>query len=272
MRSLLRFIINNQYVLLFLLLEIIAGILVVRNNKYPQTRYINWAQTINGYFSEKKDNLVQYFSLKEVNIKLASENTRLLNEFERFKKDPTYKPFSPIDSSKRKFEYILAKVVNNSINKQYNYITINKGSKDGIEPDMAVIAPDGIVGVVESVSENFSIVMSLLNRNIKISAKFKKNNFFGPFEWGGFSYRKGYITDIPLHVQIQKGDTVVTSGFSALFPDGLQVGYVSSYGVSGGNFYKVEIDLSCDFKNLSYVNVIKNYKKDEQVILESSYK
>lgn len=273
MRNLLRFIINNQFIILFLLVEIVCFSLVVRYNNYQQARYINFSQSIYGYFAQKKDNLVQYLSLKEVNQQLAAENAFLKNQLESYKSEKKLPVVSVSDTThKQQYSYIIAKIVNNSVNKQYNYITINKGSADGIEPEMAVIASDGIVGVVKSVSEHYSLIISLLNRDIKISSKLKKDNNFGSFVWSGENYRSGNLNDIPLHVKVQKGDSIVTTGYSAIFPEGIPVGIVTDVAIKGGDFFDIEAKIATDFKKLNYVYVIFNLKKQEQVSLEATVK
>ncbi|NJK85384.1 MAG: rod shape-determining protein MreC [Bacteroidales bacterium] len=148
----------------------------------------------------------------------------------------------------KKYVFIHARVINNSTDKQYNYITLNRGNKDGIEKEMAVVCSDGIVGVVKEVSENFSSVISLLNLNIKINAKIKKSGYFGPLQWTGTGYRKAVLSDIPHHVKITLGDTIVTSGFSAMIPEGYMIGVISDFKLKGGNYYEIEVDLSTDFK------------------------
>jgi len=276
MRNLLRFIINYQFTLLFLIIEIISITLVVRSNKYQQARYINFSQNINGYFSRKIGNFVQYFSLKEINSQLFNENEELKNELENYKQLSNSKTNSKIQFKdtlyKQQYTYIIAKVINNSINKQYNFITLDRGSNDGIQPEMAVISPTGIVGKVESVSAHYSLVMSVLNRNLKISAKIKKNNYFGSFEWSGINYRTGSLDEIPLHVKFAIGDTIITSGFSAIFPPGILVGYIKDFSVHGGSFYRIDVRIANDFKNLYYVYIVTNHQKDEQQLLENLYK
>ncbi len=276
MRNLLRFIINNQFTLLFLLIEIFALSLVIRSNKYQQARYINFSQTVNGYISKKIENFVQYFSLSELNSQLLSENVKLKNEMEFLKQTGYLKNKQKLivkdTLTKQQYTYIIAKVVNNSINKQYNFITLDKGSTDDIQPEMAVISPGGIIGTVESVSDHYSLVMSALNRNFKVSAKIKKNNYFGSFEWSGINFRTGNLNEIPLHVKIAVGDTIVTSGFSAIFPEGVLIGYITDFSVKGGSFYNIDIRISTDFKNLYYVYIVTNHQKKEQQILENLYK
>jgi rod shape-determining protein MreC len=273
MRNLLRFIVNNQFVLLFLIFEIFSMFLVIKNNNYQSGQYLNLAQNVNGYFSKKKNDLIQYLSLSEINNQLATENANLKNEIERLARETkTQVNFVKDTVHKQSYSYITAKVVNNSINKQYNYITLNKGSLDSVKPEMAVISPNGVVGIVESVTDHYALVISLLNRNLKVSAKIKKNNYFGSFEWSGITYRKGYLNDIPQHVQFIAGDTVVTSGFSETFPEGILLGCISDFKLKGGTFFDIDLILTTDFKSLANVYIITNYRKEEQLQLESKAK
>jgi rod shape-determining protein MreC len=276
MRNLLRFIINYQFALLFLIIEIISISLVVRGNKYQQARYINFSQNINGYFSKKINNFLQYFSLTEINTQLFYENGNLKNELENLKESGSLNIIKKLQLNdtlnKQQYTYVIAKVINNSVNKQYNFITLDKGSLDGLKPDMAVISQSGAIGKVESVSEHYALVMSVLNRNLKISAKIKKNNYFGSFEWSGISYRTGSLNEIPLHVKLSKGDTIITTGFSSIFPAGILVGYISDFSILDGSFYKINVRIANDFKNLYYVYVLTNHQKEEQQLLENLYK
>jgi rod shape-determining protein MreC len=168
----------------------------------------------------------------------------------------------------QKYYYTSAKVINNSVNTQHNFITINKGSENGIKPEMAVVSKDGVVGIVIAVTNNFSTVISLINKDLKISARHKISSYFGSAYWNGQNYNKAILSDIPLHAQISIGDTIVTSGYSSIFPGDVTIGYVSDYTKKGGSFYKIDIDLSVDFKKLSRVYVIDNRMKEEKNTLE----
>jgi rod shape-determining protein MreC len=170
---------------------------------------------------------------------------------------------------RQQYTFLEAEVVNNSTNKQNNYITINKGRKQGIKEEMGVISPLGVVGVVKSVSANFSTVISVLNQNQnQISVKFQKNDYFGNLVWEGKNHRYATMKEILHHVPVAVGDTIVTSGLSAIFPKGIMVGTVEDFEVKGGNFYEIKVKLANDFKQLTVVYVIKNYFKEEQLNLE----
>jgi rod shape-determining protein MreC len=273
MRNLLRFLVTYHFIITFVILESFAVYFIVKNNNYQQARYVNFTQNISGYLSNKAEQLDQYLSLKQVNTQLVIENTALKNDIEKYKREIVAKAIVKKDTSHRQAYYFIeAKVVNNSVNKQYNYITLNRGREDGIKPEMGVIADNGVVGVVQSVTEHYSLVISVLNRQLKVSAKLKNTNFFGSFEWSGLHYQKGYLNDIPLHVKIATGDTIVTSGFSTIFPEGIPVGYVTEVEDNGGNFFNIELKIATDFKSLSYVYVVNSLNKDEQESLEKLIK
>jgi rod shape-determining protein MreC len=269
MRNLLQFLIKYQFLLLFLLLESISISLVVRYNHYHQISYLNFAQQWHARLSLKKERIRQYMKLKEVNERLVAENESLRNSLEYYKKlNAACVSKTGADSSD--IHFLVARVINSSVHLPYNYLTIDKGEEAGVKPNMAVVCDQGIVGVVVATSKHFAVVMPVLNRKFRVSAKFKKNNYYGSFEWSGTNYRTGVLNDIPLHVPIARGDTIVTSGYSNLFPEGLMIGIVEDYTVSMGTFYSINVRLSTDFKNLYYVYLISDNKLSERVTLENS--
>jgi rod shape-determining protein MreC len=164
-------------------------------------------------------------------------------------------------------------VVNNSVTKLNNYITIDKGSDAGIEPDMGVIGSNGVVGIVTSVSEHYATIRSALNSNTKISCMFKKNNAFGSLEWNGDSPKFSSLKYVNKHVEISSNDEIVTSNYSKLFPQGIPVGRVFSHSLDAGdNFHYIKVELNTDFSTLKNVYVVKNILKNEQQNLESTLK
>lgn len=271
MRNLIQFILKYYFFILFVLLEVSAVSLVVQHNKYHKAYFMNFKHAFEGNLSERFLNLKDYLNLRKENKRLVEENNKLYNRLTRYKSLSSENPNITEDSLyMQQYTYIPAKVINNSINKQYNYITLNKGSKQGIKEEMAVVSADGVVGVVKKVSDNFSSVISVLNRQFYINAKIKENGYFGPLSWNGKNYRQVILSQIPHHVKVEIGDTIVTSGYSAIYPEGILIGVVSNYEMKGGNFYEITVDLSTDFKNLSQVQVINNFKKEEQKTLENS--
>ena len=269
MRDLLRFIIRYHFILVFILLESLGLVLLVQNNTYQKAQFVNLTHSLSGNIAKKYSHFRDYLSLHKENRQLVEENHRLYNMVKSLVTiNYGEQSYSKDTLSRRKYVFIGAKVINNSTNKQFNYITIDKGSKEGIEPDMAVVCNDGIVGVVKEVSDNFSSIISFLNRNLKLSAKLKKSGHFGSLEWTGIGHEKAFLKDIPHNIDVRVGDTIVTSGYSAMFPEGYMVGVVSDFELKGGNYYDIRIKLSTDFKNLRNVQVIKNLYRTEQKMLE----
>ncbi|MEG1380033.1 MAG: rod shape-determining protein MreC, partial [Bacteroidales bacterium] len=168
-----------------------------------------------------------------------------------------------------KYDFIMAQVINNSISQMENYITLNKGSKDGVTPQMGVVDQNGIIGIVSLVSDHYSVVISLLNTKLRLSAKVKGSDYFGSLVWDGESGQYAVLEELPRHVEFKEGDTIVTSGYSAAFPEGLPVGVIAGYSRQhNDNFYALKIKLAADFYRLNDVRVIINNQQKEQLELE----
>ncbi len=270
MRSLIRFILTYHFILLFLILETLSLTLLFQYNLFQKAKFINSSQRITGFVYAKIDLLNEYLSLHQTNRQLAVENEKLNNMLQRAYRSDEIFFYGEYDSIyQQHYFYTSARIINNSVNKQHNYLTLNKGSEAGIRPEMAVVAADGIVGVVNGVSKRFSTVISLLNTDLSVSAKIKKNNAFGSLSWDGVNYREAMLSEIPHHINIAKGDTVITSGFSTIYPEGILIGTIKDFEVKGANFYIITVQLSTDFKSLTYVSVVSNLRKEEQKELES---
>ena len=268
MRNLLRFIIRYHFFFLFLLLETVSVILIVQYNNYQRAQSFNFSKSIQGSYYETFGGIREYLSLRQTNRDLYMENTLLRNRMDRLVRNRETNYNGGYDSiPQRQFSYIPARVINNSVNKQFNFITLNKGSHHGIEPEMAVIAPNGVVGVVYTASGNYSTVIPMINRSFGLSAKILKNGYFGSLSWAGSGYQEAILEEIPFHVEIQPGDTIVTSGYSAIFPEGITVGIIAEF-EARANFYTISVDIAVDYKNLQYVNVIRNLLQDERRELE----
>ncbi len=265
----MRFLLKHHMLLLFLFLESIALVLLVRFNSFQSARVFQLRHSIVGSISNRYSNFSKYLSLEEQNRTLVKENARLYNQTKSSRYSLNNESF--IDSSSMQhYRYIPAKVVNNSVNKQYNYITLNKGRVHGIDSDMGVIGPDGIVGVVKAASSHFSTVIPILNREFSPSGRIKSSGFYGPVEWPGKNYREVHLIDIPLHATIQIGDTVVTSGITKAFPIGIMIGTITDYEIKKGVDYEIIVSLSTDFKKITDVMVIENLLLEEQKALEDS--
>lgn len=268
MGKLFRFILKHHFFILFVLLEFLSLTLIVNNNSFQRSSVSRMMRSIEGRVYSGVDNFRHYMSLKETNRQLIEENLKLRNLL-RDAYNTSLIEFIQVDTSYfPQFRFFKARIINNSINKQHNYLTLNKGTMHGVKQDMGVISANGVVGIVDQVSNHFSSVISLLNTNFYVNSKIKKNDYFGPLTWNGRNYRTAILKEIPYHVKIEVGDTIITSGYSTVFPEGITIGTISDFDVKGGNFYEIEVTLSNDFKHLSNVYLVQNNLKEEQLKLE----
>ncbi len=269
MRTLLRFIQKYSNLMLFLLLETIAVTFMVRYSQFQRSRLVGFNRQLSGFLYSRVDGAREYLSLREVNEQLALENLALRNRIDQLSTlvDSTT-VISEFDPPFRYF-YMPARVVHNSVYRQYNYITLDRGRKDGVFRDMGVISDRGLVGIVLESSDNFATVIPIINRDFRQSVKIKSNNYAGILQWEGNSPLYAMLAEIPYHVMIQEGDTIITSGFSSIFPEGILVGEIESFSLEQGNFYDIRVRLSNDFQSLYQVNIIRNYRQEEQLNLEN---
>jgi rod shape-determining protein MreC len=272
MRNLILFLTRNYYFILFLFLESLSVFLVIQNNHFQRAHFLNSSNAVSGNIYEIYSGVTEYFGLKETNKKLADENALLRNQLRQSYSYQSNSRATVKDSiHKQQYVYLTAKVVNNSTNRRTNYLTLNAGSNQGVKTEMAVISTDGIVGIVRDVSGNFCSVMSVLHENTRIPVNIKRFGENSILTWNGSDEWHARMERIPSHLELAKGDTVVTSSYSSIFPEGVLVGTIESFEkIAGNTFYNVTIKLSTDFNRLSYVNVVSNLMKDEQVKLEKA--
>lgn len=272
MRSLFRFLLRNYFVMMFLALEVVSFSLMVSYNNYQRVTFINSSNDVVGTIYERFSHFDDYFSLSRTNARLAAENAALRKQLQmRIALQEKYPVNRPDTVDAPAYYFTSAKVISNSVNKQFNYITLNKGSRQGIKPDMGIISADGVVGVITNVSPNYSTGLSLLNKRLSIPAKITKNNYFGALVWDGEHSNTADLKEIPFHIMVNIGDTVVTSGYSSIFPEGLMIGTITKWEQDPGtNFYNIKVELSTNFRTLKYVEVVKNTKQAELKKLESN--
>ncbi len=278
MRNIFLFIRRYFNFLFFLVLEIIALFFLFRYNRFHEAAFMGIANEVTGRVSERYTNVEYYFHLKKENESLAKMNVDLLNRL------PSN--FNPPDTAMRivtdtvaydtlgKFRKYLwreAKVVSNSLTLQNNYITIRRGENQGVKKDMGVISANGIVGTVVNTSENFAVIMSMLHRQSSVSAKLKKTGEIGKVTWDGTSTVTLTMTNVPKSAKVVKGDTIVTSGYSLRFPEGIMVGTVTEIlSDKASNFYTMKLRPATNFFNVSNVFVVENLQKEEQRKLEEA--
>lgn len=254
---------------MFLLYFLLSSILLFNNNPYQQSIYLTSANSVVSSVYSVINNVTSYFYLRDINDDLQLKNAALEMEVLSLREQLTDYKQQLSDTSKynnknQRYDYIIARVISNTITFQQNYITINKGENDGIDSEMGVVDQNGVVGIVNVVGEKSARIISLLNPNLRLSCKVKGSNYFGSLVWNGKSPYYAILEEMPRHVKFEKGDTIVTSGYSAVFPEGIIVGFVDEQLSSGAdNFFSLKIKLSTDFTQLSNVRVIKNKMKKE---------
>lgn len=272
MQNLLLLFIRFGGFIVFVLLELVCLFLIVNFNKKHSQIWVHSGNRVAGTSMDIFDGFLSYLDLDDVNDELARENASLYAQL----KDAKYNNQISIDSTKvgtdsleQQYSFIAAKVINNSINRNNNSLTLNRGSEHKIGRHMGVIGQNGIVGVVRDVSKHYSRVASLLHSQTRISAAVKRNNYFGSLIWNGQDPRFMNLVDVPKHADLRIGDTIVTSGFSVMFPKGIMIGTIDDYELeSGSNYYDIVIELSGNLSNADYVYVVNNLFRKEQEKLE----
>ena len=254
MNDLINFIVKYSRWFVFIFYLIISCILLFNKNPYQHHVYMTSAGAFASSVYKCANNVTSYFHLHDINEDLQSQCANLELEVLALRNQiKSYQEKYNIDSTSvpkeiRQFDFILAHVINNSINKPYNYITINKGSKDGIKPEMGVVDQNGVVGIVNVVGENSSRIISLLNPNLRLSCKIKGNENFGSLVWDGNDPTIALLEELPRHTVFKKGDTIVTSGFSSVFPEGIPIGtIISDEKGQNENFFTLKVKLYTDF-------------------------
>ena len=272
MRNLFLLIIRYSGFLSFLGFELLCFFLIINFNSNQHKIWIHSSNYFSGLLYEKVDAVTRYWNLSVVADSLSSENARLRAELRDARFQEEVLQGTVIDENwKQHYSFTSAEVVNNSINRFNNYLTLNRGARHGIKPRMGVINEDGIVGIVTRVDNYYSAVMSLLNKETRIAASIKRNNFFGSVVWQNSNPTIAQLTDIPKHASIAIGDTIQTSGFSSIFPGGIPIGSVLDVNLpAGSNFYNVDIKLFNDLSKAKYVYVINNLLRLEQKSVEET--
>lgn len=277
MNNLLNFFIKNSSWFFFAFYVILSLVLLFRSNPFQQSVYLTSANSTVATISKAVNGASDYFHLKEINEDLHMRNAEQKEEILALQKQLTEmelkygeKPGKAV-SGNGDYTFISAHVISNSVANPSNYITIDRGSADGIEPYMGVIDMNGVVGIVDAVNTHSARVMSMLHPDTKITCEIKGNGNFGLLVWDGKSTDHAILKDLPKVDNYSIGDTVVTSSSSLSFPQGFMVGVVErvSPTTKSDNFMTLIVKLSCHITRLSNVHVIKNNRKDELKQLES---
>ena len=274
MRNLLDFLARHNHWFLFVLLEVVSFVLLFKYNSYQGSVWFSSANAVAGKVYDASSAVDQYFSLVEVNRKLTERNVYLERELARLTdtatvaaKDSTYMQRMQAGVL-RKYKSVPARVVSNSLDKLNNFITIDKGTADGVGKDMGVACGLGVVGIVYLTAEHYSVVIPVLNSKSNISCSIRGRGYFGYLHWYGDRPDEAYLDDVPRHARFRIGDIVVTSGYSSVFPPGMLVGKIMRvYNSANGMSYRLRVKLSTDFGNLRDVCVINDSEMMEQMKL-----
>lgn len=276
MNNLLKFFLRHSSWFVFIFYVVISCVLLFQTNPYQQSVYLTSANAVSSAVYNGISSISSYFNLKDINEDLQSRNALLEMEVVDLRNQVNnYRMQIPDTSSiqpaLRPYSFVVAHVISNSISQTYNYITINRGSAEGIEPEMGVVDQNGVVGMVNVVGKHSARVISLLNPHMRLSCKVKNSDFFGSMVWDGKDPEYAILQQLPKHARFVKGDTIITSGYSAVFPEGIIVGtIVSSVKELSDNFLSLKIKLSTNFTQLSTVRAIKNQNKAEFDAIKAS--
>ena len=276
MQTLLKFILRYGNFLLFILLEVAAFLLVVWSNAYPRSSALSTANRLVAWQYEMVAEVTGYFGLKGVNERLAAENAALRSRIEnngqweesvadstKILSTNSKSPFKG-DLEGPRIIYREGKVVQMTLNGMRNYLTINRGEEDGVYEGMGVRNEEGTVGIVATVGKHYSVVLPLINIETRLSCRFLKNDYIGTLQWDGRDTRFADLADVATHLEVNIGDTIVTSGLSTSFPAGVPVGVVEECRLEeGASYYTVRVRLATDFRRLRHIEVIDNEDVEE---------
>lgn len=272
MQRLFLFFYQYRAFIFFVLIELLCGWLIVKNNRYQNAAFLNSTNRYAARMMAASNAVFDYVNLREVNADLALENAKLNDSNARLIQqggNVAPKGYWLDSLVAQRYRFKVAKVINNSTRRTNNYLTLDKGTLDGIKPGMGVISPEGVVGKVKYCSDHFSNVVSLLHTEMQVSSQIKKNGTFGTARWVGRNAKEINLLYIPRHVELQKGDTVVTTSYNTIFPEGVMVGILKDFSLKGDDaFYDINLELSTDFYRLSYVYIVENLLQTEQDSLE----
>ena len=269
MQQIFLFLYRLRAFILFLILEVLALGIIFTHNSPQGAVYFNSSNKFTGRLLSSKNNFVSYFTLYSTNKALAEKNALLLNRLDRMAPVADSSYFALDSSLSNNFNFWSARVINNSINLSQNFITLDKGKVDGIVEGMGVFNEQGIIGRVKGTSNHFSSVISLLHTDLLISSKIKKTEVFGSTKWDGVNSNEAKLLYVPRHVMVEPGLEIVTSGYNAVFPEGIPIGTVKE--VSHGNetnYLDITITLGADFSKLNFVYLVKNDLREEMDSLE----
>ena len=271
MQKLLQVLEKYYIVFLFVILELVGFSLLVRFNTFHQISYLSWVNDATGGVYQEISDITEHVKLVEVNESLVQENAILKQRLAQSYLSAS-KSFNPwVDTTyHQNYIYRTAKIINNQMSSANNYLMINKGKIAGVLPEMGVVNSTGIVGIVTDVSSHFSVVMSILNPDLKLGVRLKTTDYFGILSWDGENTTEALLENIPSFVSIQVGDSIETMGASGIFPEGVLVGKVKSFEVNPeSNNWEIRVTLTTRIQQAKHVYVLENIFTEEITHLEN---
>lgn len=270
MWNLIHFFAKNSPFFTWLVLAILSIVLLCQTNPYHRSVWFGSANAVAGGVYDLQSNVTGYFNLRAINEdllirtgQLEAENLRLQQQLQGYQDQ-----IATVSDTAKQYDYTIAHVVGNTITQAENYITLDKGSRQGLRQDYGVADQNGVIGIISKVSENYSLVISVLNPKLRLSVMIKNTESMGSLVWDGVDPRYALLEDLPRNVKFETGDTIVTTGFTTSFPKNVPVGRVSKSFDNGGNFLTLKVELFSDFDRLNDVHVIINHKQEEQQEIE----
>jgi rod shape-determining protein MreC len=270
MQQIINFVIRNKTFLLFFLLFGVSLALTIQSHSYHKSKFINSANFFTGGVYKQVNNIGQYFDLKSENQKLLEENNRLKSILFNRETDTLKSFYADSTMYSKRFKLTPAVVYKNSYSATNNYLTINKGKKDGIQQDFGVITSKGIIGIIDNTSNSYARVQSILNTNSRINAQLKKTSHIGSLRWDTKSPELAQLKDVSKFAPVAKGDTIVTGGQSTIFPKGIPIGTVNDFVLDiGGDTYTINVKLFNDMTNVGHVYIIEHLDREEIETLQN---
>jgi len=255
MRNLFLFLKKYYFVLLFLFIESLSLYLYFSNHRYQKSKILSFTQEYTGAIYNYYSNISEYLNLKKENKFLKKENAKLYSMISYEKEN---------NNTNHLYNYIPARIINNSVYKKDNFIVINRGRIDGVKEGMGIMTDNGIIGIISSISNNYSKAISILNSKSSVSIKHVKSNQNGSLKWTNHNYMEAEINDIPNHANISLGDTIQSNGFSSIFPENINIGTIISYNKGNENgLYNIKVKFLCDMNNITNVYIINSLHKKE---------
>lgn len=270
MLRILQFLYGLRSFLLFILLEMLALWLIISNNSPQGAAFFNSSNAVFGSILKTQSDVSDFLSLAEANEDLLEQNAQLLARLKVDLEEDSLSTDSMDSSFVAMYEFKSGKVISQTLRYAQNHLTIDKGEAQGIKPGMGVFNHSGIVGRIKSVSKNYAVAISVLNTGLLVSSKIKSSDVYGSINWDGKNSKEVKMLYVPRHVTAQAGDTVVTSGYNAIFPEGIEVGIIKQINPgSDQNYLDITVELSTDFSKINYVYLVENNQIKE---LDSLYR